>query len=184
MPRPRSKDELLKAINDEFAKLLRFIKNVPRDILEGDFTLPLRDNSRDKNARDVLIHLYEWHKMLEHFVANNLECDGKRFTQRAQVTPFLPLPHNWRTYPKLNIEFWQKHQSTPLQVALDALQTSHSTIANIVQKFSDDELFCKGHFACTGANALGSFVISSTSSHYAWAIKQLKNGIISNKGLR
>ncbi|MGX2971984.1 ClbS/DfsB family four-helix bundle protein [Helicobacter sp. T3_23-1059] len=53
-------------------------------------------------------------------------------------------------------------------------------MARIVKQtldFSDNELFDKGYFAFTGNNTLGSYVISSTSSHYAWAIKQLKSGL-------
>lgn len=176
MPRPRNKDELLSAMSDEFAKLLELIKSTASDMLERDFAQALRDNARDKNARDVLIHLYEWHIMLEDFIANNLEREGGKFTQKPEIAPFLPPPYNWRTYPQLNVEIWQKHQSTSLQDALKSLQDSHSRIVSLAKCFSNDELFGRGHFGFTGANALASYMISSTSSHYAWATKQLKMG--------
>ncbi|MGX3098675.1 ClbS/DfsB family four-helix bundle protein [Helicobacter sp. 23-1046] len=177
MPRPRNKDELLQAMRDEFAKLLGLIQSASNDVLERDFARPLRDNARDKNARDVLIHLYEWHTMLEDFIINNVEREGERFTQKPEIAPFLPPPYNWRTYPQLNVEIWQKHQSTSLQDALDSLQSSHNRIINLAEQFSNDELFGKGHFSFTGTNALASYMISSTSSHYAWATKQLKMGL-------
>lgn len=177
MPRPRNKDELLSAMSDEFAKLFGLIQSTPSDMLERDFARPMRDNTRDKNARDVLIHLYEWHIMLEDFIINNLEREGEKFTQKPEIVPFLPPPYNWRTYPQLNVEIWQKHQSTSLQDALDSLQTSHSRIISLAECFSNDELFDKGRFSFTGANALASYMISSTSSHYAWATKQLKMGL-------
>ena len=177
MPRPHNKDELLSAMRDEFAKLLGLIQSASNDVLERDFARPLRDNARDKNARDVLIHLYEWQVLLENFIANNLKFNGNNFTPNAENSPFLPPPYNWRTYPKLNLEFWQKHQSTDFATALDLLTQSHSRIMNLAQKFSDDELFTKGHFAFTGGANLGSYIISSTSSHYTWAVKQLKCGL-------
>ena len=169
MPTPRTKNELLKKMSDEFAKLLSIIERTPSEILERDFWNILPNNCRDKNARDVLIHLYEWHKMLERFIANNLEA--------SEIVPFLPPPYNWRTYPTLNMKIWQSHQNTSLKSALEKLKQSHSAIVKQTLGFSNNELFDKWHFAFTGNNTLGSYVISSTSSHYAWAIKQLKSGL-------
>lgn len=177
MPRPKNKDELIKAMNAEFTKLCEILDDTPSEILHGDFKGALPNNARDKNARDVLIHLYEWQVMLEKFIANNLEFKGDKFTPKAKISPFLPAPYNWRTYPKLNLELWQKHQNTSFESALNALKQSHESILALTQKFSDNELFDKKHFAFTGTTNLGSYVISSTSSHYVWAIKQLKSGL-------
>lgn len=52
--------------------------------------------NRDKNVRDVLVHLYEWHQLLLNWV--NANCKG-------EVKPFLPEPYNWKTYPTMNVEF-------------------------------------------------------------------------------
>ncbi|ETD23942.1 ClbS/DfsB family four-helix bundle protein [Helicobacter macacae] len=177
MPRPQNKDELIKAINAEFSKLCKIVDETPKDILNKDFINPLPSNSRDKNARDVLIHLYEWQVMLQNFISNNLDFKGGKFTPKAEISPFLPPPYNWHTYPKLNVEIWQKHQSTDFESALDLLESSHQSILSIAQKFSDNELFDKKHFAFTGTTNLGSYVISASCSHYAWAIKQLKSGL-------
>ena len=177
MPRPRSKDELIKAINAEFGKLCKIIDKTPNEMLQKDFKSPLPSNSRDKNVRDVLIHLYEWQVMLQNFISNNLDFKHGKFTPKATISPFLPPPYNWRTYPKLNVEIWQKHQSTSFENALTLLKTSHQSILNITQKFSNDELFNKNHFAFTGTTNLGSYVVSASCSHYVWAIKQLKSGL-------
>lgn len=177
MPRPRNKNELLHSINAEFSKLYKILDETPKDILNKDFQNPLPNNSRDKNARDILIHLYEWHIMLQNFITNNLAFNNGKFTPKAQISPFLPSPYNWRTYPKLNIELWQKHQSTSFEDALDLFKTSHQSVLTLTQKFSNDELFSNKHFAFTGAINLGSYVVSSTCSHYVWAIKQLKSGL-------
>ena len=177
MPRPKNKNELLVVMNAEFSKLCKILDETPRELLHGDFKSPLPNNSRDKNARDVLIHLYEWQIMLQNFIANNLEFKGGKISQKAHITPFLPSPYNWHTYPKLNLDLWQKHQNTSFESALDSLKNSYESIFTITQKFSNNELFDKKHFAFTGATNLGSYVISSTCSHYVWAIKQLKSGL-------
>lgn len=38
--------------------------------------------------------------------------------------------------------------------------------------FSDEELFARGHFDFTGDLNLVSYITSSASSHYDWAIKK------------
>lgn len=176
MPRPTNKSDLLKAANDEFAKLCKILENTPKELLNSDFKTALPKNTRDKNARDVLVHLFEWQKMLENFILNNLDLSGIKITQKASVTPFLPSPYNFKTYPKLNIELHKKHQNTSFETAFNELKTSHERILALLTKISEDDLFTKARFKFTLSSSLASYAISSTSSHYVWAIKQLKAG--------
>lgn len=48
---------------------------------------------RDKNVRDVLIHLYEWHQLMIHFTDENMA---------GRETAFLPKPYTWKTYGAMN----------------------------------------------------------------------------------
>ena len=68
MPRPRTKEELVLASKENYEKLNRFISQLSEDELQTPFDFS-RDSKkkeahwkRDKNLRDVLIHLYEWHR--------------------------------------------------------------------------------------------------------------------------
>ena len=176
VPRPTNKSDLIKAANDEFTKLCVLLDSTPKELLKSDFKNALPKNVRDKNARDILIHLYEWSKMLENFITNNLEFKGENALPKPKITPFLPSPYNFRTYPKLNIELWQKHQNTRFDEAYASLKQSHERVLKLINKLSEKALFTKAHFAFTLTSSLASYAISSTSSHYAWAIKQLKNG--------
>ena len=74
----------------------------------------------------------------------------------------------------MNIEFWKKHQNTSLKDAKDMLDNSHKKVIKLVENFTDEELFYKGVYKWVGGSTLGSYFISSTSSHYDWAIKKLK----------
>ena len=42
-----------------------------------------------------------------------------------------------------------------------------------INSFNNDELFSKGYFPWTGGTTLGSYCVSTTSSHYDWAIKKI-----------
>ena len=90
---------------------------------------------------------------------------------------FLPEPYNWKTYGAMNIEFWKKHQNTKPENAKEMLKESHKTVLEMIQPFSNDELFSKQIFDWTGTTTLGSYCVSATASHYDWAIKKLKTHI-------
>ena len=161
MPRPTTKSDLITLANENFTKLFTFVNSMSEEEQHRDFAF----EDRDKNVRDVLIHLYEWHKLLLNFINSN---------KSGEFTPFLPAPYNWKTYPKMNVEIWRKHQNTPLKEAKILLTESHADVVNLIEKFSDEELFAKGVFAWTGNVTLGSYAVSATSSHYDWAMKKIR----------
>ncbi|MFV0528004.1 MAG: ClbS/DfsB family four-helix bundle protein [Lachnospiraceae bacterium] len=171
MARAATKQDLISAANEQFEKMWALIdamteeeKNAAFDF--GDMTKQKEAHwQRDKNLRDVLVHLYEWHQLLLNWVKANQSGDKK---------PFLPRPYNWRTYGQMNVGFWKKHQNTTLDNAVEMLQESHSSVMHMIDGFSNDELFVKGSLTWTGTSTLGSYCVSSTASHYDWAIKKIK----------
>ncbi len=169
MPRPTNKTELLSAANVMFDKLWKLIDSMPEGAQEAAFAF----EDRDKNVRDVLVHLYEWHQLLLRWVPANLAGDAR---------PFLPPPYTWKTYGEMNIGFWEAHQSTPYEQSRDMLRQSHSEVLALIEGFSDEELFTKQHYKWTGTTSLGSYCVSATSSHYDWAMKKLKNHIKTYQG--
>jgi hypothetical protein len=160
MPRPKTKDELIIAGNENFKKLFDLINSMTDEEQNKTFSF----DDRDKNIRDVLIHLYEWHQLLINWIISN---------QSEKDVPFLPEPYNWKTYPDMNIKIWEKHQNTPYSKAIADLKQSHSETMRLVETFTDKELFTKKHFTWTGATNVGSYCVSATSSHYDWAMKKI-----------
>ena len=171
MARPTTKKDLIEAANSNFEKLWQLIDSMTDKELntEFDFSDDLKKKEahwkRDKNLRDVLIHLYEWHQLLLNWVQSNVNGNKK---------DFLPKPYNWKTYGEMNVEFWEKHQNTKLENAKEMLKESHKAVLEIIQTFSNGELFSKQIFDWTGTTTLGSYCVSATASHYDWATKKLK----------
>jgi hypothetical protein len=171
MARATTKTDLIIAANEQFDKLWKLIDTMSDEQQNAEFSSEMATAgkeahwSRDKNLRDVLVHLYEWHQLLLNWVNSN--CKG-------EAKPFLPEPYNWKTYPAMNVEFWKKHQNTPLVDAKKMLTESHKNVAALIETFSSEELFAKKSFAWTGTSTLGAYCVSATSSHYDWAIKKLK----------
>lgn len=172
MARPTTKEELIDAANKNFEKLWQLIDSMTEEALntEFDFSNDLKKKEahwkRDKNLRDVLIHLYEWHQLLLKWVQSNMSSEEK--------VPFLPKPYTWKTYGEMNIEFWKKHQNTSLASAKEMLRASHDEALKLIEPFSNEELFTKKYFNWTGTTTLGSYCVSAMPSHYDWAIKKLR----------
>lgn len=177
MARPTTKSDLIIASNGQFEKLWKLINGMSDELQHAIFTDKMATAGkeahwgRDKNLRDVLVHLYEWHQLLLVWINSN--CKGER-------KPFLPEPYNWKTYSTMNVEFWKKHQNTPLTQAKELLKESHREVMKLIEKFSNDELFSKDIFDWTGTSTLGAYCVSATSSHYAWAMKKIKLHIKTN----
>lgn len=161
MARATTKEELKQASEVNFDKLFALINSMTTE--EQNDIFPFED--RDRNIRDILVHLYEWHQLLLKWIKSN---------QSGKTANFLPDPYNWKTYPQMNIEFWEKHQETPLNESVKLLKQSHADVMQLLEPFSDEELFIKKYFPWTGSTTLGSYCISATSSHYDWAIKKIK----------
>lgn len=163
MPRPTTKNELIIAANGQFEKLWKLISSMSDEQKNAPFGAEIAAAGkeahwgRDKNLRDVLVHLWEWHQLLLGWVDAN---------QRGELKPFLPAPYTWATYSEMNVGFWKKHQSTPFTDAEKMLHESHEKVIALIAGFTDDELFVKKYFPWTGTTNLGSYCISATSSHY------------------
>ena len=171
MARPQTKENLMIAAKENFEKLNTLISKMSDKELTTPFDFSKDEKKkeahwkRDKNLRDVLIHLYEWHQLILNWVESN---------QKGEEKPFLPEPYNWRTYGDMNVEFWKKHQNISLEDATRNLEKSHKDVLELAEKFTNEELFSRKIYKWVGGSTLGSYFVSTTSSHYDWAIKKLK----------
>ena len=171
MVRPQTKENLMIAAKENFEKLNTLISKMSDKELTTPFDFSKDEKKkeahwkRDKNLRDVLIHLYEWHQLILNWIESN---------QKGEEKLFLPEPYNWRTYGDMNVEFWKKHQNTSLEDATKALQKSHKEVLKLAENFTNEELFSKKVYKWVGGSTLGSYFVSATSSHYDWAIKKIK----------
>ena len=178
MPRPKTKQELIPEANSQFKKLWELINSMSEEMQSATFNFNETIGKeahwkRDKNIRDVLIHLYEWHQLLLNWIAAN---------KKGEKKSFLPEPYSWKTYGDMNIEIWEKHQNTPYEKAKKMLKESHNKVIKLVETFSDEELFTKNHFSWVGGSTLGQYSISVTVAHYDWAMKKIKAHIKTYKG--
>lgn len=170
MPRPKIKEELLTAANENYIKLKSIISSLPADKMNASFSFSVETKKeahwkRDKNVRDVLMHIYAWHTLLLDFVKANVKGEKRAFLLKG---------YTWKSYSLMNVEFNKLYQKTTFEDAIKLLDASHHDVLESIQEFSNEELFTKKKYDWVGTSTLGSYYISSTSSHYEWALKKIK----------
>ena len=171
MPRPRNKADLIIAANTNYDKLITLIekrtdaeKNTPYDF-SGDEKKKEAHWRRDKNLRDVLMHLNEWHLLLLEWIKNRENGSNKQFLLEG---------YNWKTYGDMNLLFYNRCQNVSEEEALKRVMDSHKRVMEALDTFSEEELFTNTYYSWVGGSCIGSYFISVTSSHYDWAMKKMK----------
>lgn len=171
MARPQTKSDLILAAETNYTKLMKLIDSLTENELNTEFDFSKDEKKkeahwkRDRNLRDVIVHLNEWHNLMLKWVENN---------QGGLKRPFLMEGYNWKTYGDMNIVFLKRNQLVTLDVAMEQFKESHQAIISKIEKMSNDELFQKNSFDWVGGSTIGSYYVSVTSSHYDWAIKKIK----------
>ena len=93
MGRPTTKSDLISAAGEKYEKLNALIAALTGEELSTPFDFSGDEKKkeahweRDKNLRDVLIHLYEWHKLLLNWVhANQMAVSYTHLTLPTNCT--------------------------------------------------------------------------------------------------
>lgn len=161
MPRPTTKTALLAASEAGLAALIGAIDALPVEAREAEFAF----EDRDRQVRDVVWHLHVWHLMMLGWYADGM----------AGARPAIPAPgHTWATLPALNAEIWRGGQDVDLATTVSRLETTHRQLQALIEAHDDVELWEKRRYPWTGSTSLGAYLVSSTSSHYAWALKKIR----------
>lgn len=162
MPRPKTKEALLDLSKINFDKLCLLVDQYEEQgIAENIFP----EGTLNRNIRDVLCHLHEWHKMMQSWYSVGM--NGSKPKMPAEG-------YTWKTLPALNKKIHDEYKEVDLKTARKLLETSYSEVRHIIQSHTDEELFEKKRYGWTGSTSLGAYLISNTSSHYDWATKLIK----------
>jgi len=166
MSRVTSKAQLLNSAKSSWDGLWRVINSMSDDMQRAEFKF----DDRDKNLRDVLCHLHEWHNFIKTW--HRVGCvEGG--------VPHVPAPgYTWKTINTLNLDIWAAHQETSLYNAKESVKASHKTVMWIIDSHSERELCAPGVYKWTGDKwSLGDFFRSSTVTNYQDAAKKLRKAI-------
>ncbi|MCE4048860.1 MULTISPECIES: ClbS/DfsB family four-helix bundle protein [Bacillaceae] len=153
------KEKLLINCDINLKTLLEIIESLP----SRKRTQSIETQERDKNFRDVLMHLYEWQAMLERWHREGMDGD----------IPCMPAPgFKWSNLKELNMQIWANYQDVTLNQAIKKLKLSHGRVTNLIKLHTNEEIMTKKYYKWTKTTNLYSYFTANTASHYSWAIKK------------
>jgi len=165
MTRPKNRDDLLYAAEEEFAKLHEIVEQVPED-------LRATPGACDEwSVKDLLAHLDAWHEMF-------LRWEAVGATGEVPAMPAAGF--TWAQTPELNQEIFERHRHDDWDLVQSRLDHSYRKILEVISSHTDEDLFTKKRFAWTGSTSIGSYAVSATSSHYGWAANLIRKWLKSN----
>lgn len=164
MSRPKNKVELLSLSQKNFDDLNAIVNSLSEEDLNKEFP----EGTMNRNIRDVLGHIHQWHLMMLGWY--NTGIQDKKTDMPAKG-------YTWKDTPALNKKIWEDNRHISLSAMRWMLEKSHQDIQNIIVKHTDFELFEKKKYKWTGSTSLGAYLVSATSSHYDWAIKLIKKAL-------
>jgi len=161
MPRPTTKNDLIDLSTKNYAKLLALVASYSEEEQHAEFP----PGTLNRNIRDVLAHLHEWHTMVRDWYETDKRGEKPEIPGRG---------YTWRTLPELNKLIREQYSTHKLEKAKALLDGSFQDIQQLIASHSEEELFERKRYAWTGSTNLASYLISCTSSHYDWAIKLIR----------
>jgi uncharacterized protein (TIGR03083 family) len=162
MPRPTTRATLLRALDEERARLEALIATLD----PAQMTVP--GVVGDWSVKDVLAHLTAWQQM----------CLGWYGAGRRGESPRTPADDlSWRQIPEVNERIYQAHKGDALDEVLLAFRASGAETRAAIEGAADAELFGPNVYAWTRTSTLGAYFVSCTSSHDAWACAALRKGL-------
>ena len=170
MRRFNTKEQLILASEKTFSDLMYLIED---QSIENQNHIFLFDY-RDKNYRDVLAHLHEWHVMLFGYLDVSLN---------QKKEPDVPKKgYTWKEMDQLNVEIWKMYQKTSLVEIKSRIVESHVKLLHLILELSNYQLFDRNVFKWASAT-LADFIDHCAAHHYEWAIELVKKqiGLLENE---
>lgn len=161
MPRPKTKQELLDFSQINYQKLIELVESFGETKRKKQFP----KKYLNRNITDVLAHLHHWHLMLLDWYTVGMKGEKPEIPSKG---------YTWKTLPDLNRIIQKKYENTPYLEVRKLLDASYNSVRQLIEKHADKDLFEKKKYKWTGSTSLGSYLISTTSSHYDWAYKLIK----------
>lgn len=162
MPKPTSREGLLKEITDERCKLEALLASIPPDVFAS------RKVMGEWTAKDVVSHLIAWEQMVILWVKSGYE--GKTIPVPAEG-------FKWSDLPALNDKIYKEHKDEPPDEVMNKFQQSYRQILDLLNSIAEKDLFIPGLQKWQNKNMLIAYFKSSTSSHYLWARKEISRGL-------
>lgn len=162
MPRPTTKSQLLSEIEKERTALENYLATLPDDRKVAPGVVGAW------SVKDVLAHLLEWERMCLRW------CQAGKENR----VPHLPAEgFKWNQMPQLNQQIYEHYREMPLTEVLEQFETIHRDMMQMIETMTEVAMCTPGYYAWTNKNAVLTYLVSATSSHFRWARTEIRKGL-------
>jgi hypothetical protein len=162
MPRPTTKEQLLKEIIEERGKLEALLATIPSDVFATKKVLG------EWTSKDIVSHLIAWEQMVILWVTSGIE--GKTIPVPAEG-------FKWSDLPALNESIFKAHQNEAVEEVQNKFKDSYLQTLALLISIPEKDLFIPGLYKWQNKNMLSAYFKSCMSSHYLWARKEISKGL-------
>lgn len=163
MPVPRTKKELLAAIENEYILLKEAIRNLDEKQMQTPGVC------EKWSVKDLMAHLVAWKLMFLGWYRKGLR--GENFKTPADDL-------KWNQTPILNERIYQQWKDEPLEKILHDFDTTHLEMVKLANSLPEEQLFQKYLYPWMNTVYLARWIDAQTGMHYRWArilIRKWKN---------
>jgi hypothetical protein len=159
MPRPLTKTQLLSESQNKYGALEKLLATLtPEQMTHAS-------SPGDWSVKDYVAHLYEWQQMFFKWYETGLRGE----------TPAVPaVGFKWSQLPALNQSIYEKYRDYPISDVLSMFRESHCNTIQLIKSLSENDLTTRALYNWMNQNALIAYLAANTSSHYQWAIKEIR----------
>lgn len=159
MARARTKKELIDFGEKEYKNLMNLVDNLSESQKTTNYIF------ENRTAKDIIAHLACWHNLFLNWYKVGMK--GEK--------PEIPAPgYTFKDTPKLNEDLYQQYKNKTWEEVYNEFNKTYKEIMDIIKNHSEQELEGKKKYKWTGTTNLASYLASTTSSHYVWAISLIK----------
>lgn len=121
------------------------------------------------SVKDILAHLADWEQRFIRWYITGT---------KGEIPQTPAQGFTWGELPSLNQQGYEMHKDAPLDSVLNRYRQSYQEIFSLVEGMSDAEIFETGYYPWTGNSPLLIWIAANTSSHYAWARRNIRTTVI------
>ena len=166
---PESKDELIKAINSNYALLAKKLANIPE---QKAFEPVMEGHAKDSvmSVAQLVSYLIGW---------GDLVLSWNRQESKGQEIAFPEAGYKWNELGRLARKFYCDYENIKdYKELLDLLEKNKSAIITLIEGFSNEELYGTSWY---GKWTRGRMIQFNTASPYKNAVGRL-NKLVKQKG--
>ncbi|MFB9949921.1 ClbS/DfsB family four-helix bundle protein [Rhizobium puerariae] len=150
---PQNKDELLKAIDSSFARLLKELEAVPPDLVEEPGMEGHAQGTR-MSVSDLVAYLIGWNEL----VLKWLERDAA-----GQPVDFPETGFKWNELGRLAQKFYRDYRGIAFDGLLERLGAARARIVSVIESCDNDGLYGRPWY---GKWTMGRMIQFNTASPY------------------